>query len=257
LKIVGVLSAHDESPSWLAAAVAGFGRFCDAIVYAEGAYAQYPGARARSYPAQAEAVMAAAEAVDTELLIHRPKDVYWGNEVAKRNQTFALAGSLSPDWLCVFDADFLPMQVKPEIIRWELENTGCNVATYTLLDSKDLLADPETAVRVAERPADTEWTCRTRDFYRWTPDLTYGPAHYTIQGTYDGETQWIRGPELMLPTNRPDGMVVVAAHDLLDALVVYHRTQERARVRREAADGYYRTRDQLGFEKILPEKVAR
>ena len=248
MKIVGILSAHDESPAWLAAAVTGFARVCDAIVYCEGAYALYPGARPRSHPVQAEAVMLACESADVECVIHRPKDVYFGNEVEKRNQTLRLAGALQPDWVMVFDADYHVMRCEPDVVRDMLEQTDCNVATYTLMDGMDVLAQDFTADLATKIDLSTEWTCRTRDIYRWTPDLSYGPAHFTVCGTYDGELQWVRGPELV-----KSGAPVPPACLLEAALVATHRTKDRAKIRRDAAAEYYANRDAAGLEVLVDD----
>lgn len=108
MKICGLLSWYDESPAWLATAVAGMGRVCDEIVAVDGAYALYPSARPRSSPQQAEAVLQAAEAAGVGCTIHRPREIFWGNEVEKRNLTIALASSVlesGRDWIVIFDAD--------------------------------------------------------------------------------------------------------------------------------------------------------
>lgn len=251
MRIVGVLSWYDESPAWLAAAVAGYGRFCDAIVACDGAYALFPGARPRSHPDQADAIVAACEAADVECVVHRPRDVYWGNEVEKRNQTLALAGSIRPDWVVVFDGDYLPMRVEPDRIRGELEQTDRNVATYTLLDGKDMLSDEATADLAAHSAIDTEWTLRDRGLFRWTPDLRYEGTHYMVRGTYGGQDVWVRGPEL----HRETAGQSVSAFDLNARLVVVHRRHKRALVRQYGADGYYRNREVAGVER-LEELVA-
>lgn len=251
-RIVGVCIAHDESPSMLTAAVAGFARVCDAIVYCEGAYALYPGARPRSRPEEAEGVVQVCEAMDVELLVHRPKDVYWGNEVEKRNKSLQLAGALNPDWVVVFDADFHVIRCDPARVRAKLDATDLVCGTYTLLDGIDVLDQADGFVELARREnVSTEWTIRTKDIYRWTPDLRYGPAHYTIRGTYDGVSHWVRGPEMTAGQHDH----VSPAVDMLADLVVVHRHQSRSKVRRDAAKGYYDQRDLAGIETITPESL--
>lgn len=251
MKIVGVLSWYDESAAWLAAAVAGFSRVCDAIVAVDGAYGLYPGARPRSLPEQVEAVRATCETLDKECVIYQPREPFWGNEVEKRNLTFRLAGALNPDWLMVFDADYHVCRCEPERVRWELENTDKLVASYTLLDGIDVLADEFRADLATKIDLSTDWTCRTRDIYRWTPDLRYGPAHFTIRGTYDGVERWLRGPELV-----QSGCPVVPCHDLNEALVAVHRTAHRAKVRRDASSEYYQRRDLAGIEALDDDWAA-
>jgi hypothetical protein len=251
LKVVGVLSWYDESAAWLAAAVAGFSRVCDAVVAVDGAYGLYPGARPRSHPEQVEAVRATCETLDKECVIFQPSEPFWGNEVEKRNLTMRLAGALSPDWVMVFDADYHLMRCEPERVRYELEHTDLNVATYTLLDGIDVLADEYRAELAVKMDLSTDWTCRTRDIYRWTPDLRYGPAHFTVRGSYDGRDVWLRGPELV-----KSGVPVEPCHDLNEALVAVHRTSHRAKVRRESSQEYYRRRDAAGLEVLEDDWAA-
>ncbi len=243
MKICGYMSFFDESPHWLATAVAGMARLCDVIVAHDGAYALYPGARARSHPHQSEAVLGAAEAADVACLLYQPRDVYWGNEIEKRNQGLRFAGALlepDEDWLLVFDADFHVLRVNPEVIRHELGETELDVATYTILDGKDLMADPGMERAAKEMDISTEWTTRTRDIYRWTPSLTIGPTHYGYSRWDNGKRRWLRGPW--------EG--VEDAHELEANLVVYHRREDRAKVRLAGADGYRINRQNAGIEKI-------
>ena len=238
MKLVGVLCWFDESPSWLATAVAGFGRVCDHIVAVDGAYGLYPGARARSRPDQAEAILMAAEAAGCGATVHQPQGVFWGNEVEKRNLALGLAAPLHPDWVLVFDADMHVLQVNAPEVRRDLEDTDLNVATYTILDGVDLLAT-EAADTAASFPLSTEWTLRTRLIYRWLPELRYGPAHYSVSGLVDDERVWLRG-----------GETCEEPLHLEAGLVVNHRRTSRARVRQDAHQGYLDARDRAGVEHV-------
>ncbi len=243
MKIIGLLNFYNESPSWLATAVGGFGRICDTIIAVDGAYALFPGGRACSHPNQAEAIQTAAEAAGAGSIVFRPNEIWHGNEVAKRNQLIKLAGTLdltSEDWLMVFDADCHMLMCEPGVIRDVLADTDKNVATYTYLDGKDFMADAKLHEYVAQAACDTEWTGQTRDVFRWNPTLRVGPQHWLYSAVIDGERRWIRGPETK------EGV----ACELRRNLVVYHRTQDRARVRREAQDFYYKQREAYGVEFI-------
>jgi hypothetical protein len=251
VNIAGQLIWYDEPPGMLAASVAGFARVCDMIVAVDGAYALYPDARTRSRPDQAEAIIAACEAHDCGLVLHRPKDLFWGNEVAKRNLALDLLRPFlesEVDWVLAFDADYLMLQVQPEQVRHELANCEENVATYTLLDGKDLTTDEFMQQYAAKRHIDHEWTFRTRGAYRWTPDLTYGPAHWTISGTYQGRHQWIYGPDLLPGDER--FAPIEPAHNLNDLLVAHHRREYRSLTRKQSAEGYYLARDAAGAESL-------
>lgn len=252
MRIIGCLAWYDESPSWLSTCVAGFGRVCDTIVAVDGAYGLYPGARARSRPDQAEAILAGAEAAGAGCVVHRPKDVWWGNEIEKRTHVMRLATQLSEedDWLLVFDADELVMQADPVAVRRDLEETDCLVASFTLLDGQDL-GEGERAELARQVPVSTDWTFRARDIFRWAPDLHYVGNHYTVIGTYDGIEHRVKGPESQL--GAPD--VQECCH-LGAALVAHHRRNDRPLVRREAANGYGKLRDLRHAEIPLPEVYA-
>jgi hypothetical protein len=242
MKIHAILSWNDESPSWLATCVAGIGRICDTIIACDGAYALYPGARARSHPDQSEAIIQAAEAVGCGLILHRPSDVWWGNEVEKRNHTLDLArvvGTDFEDWLLIVDSDYMVMQLYPEKVRQQLADTKHDVATYTLLDGQDWMADEFTAKQAREIDISTEWTMRTRGLFRLLPDLRYETKHWHVMGTnVDGRPVTLFGPnDLCEP-----------ALELDSAFVVYHRRKARPLVRLQDGERYYATRDEQGAE---------
>ncbi len=130
------------------------------------------------------------------------------------------------------------------MVLQELAETKFNVATYTILSNRDILAEtPEMAV---ELPLSTDWTHRSRSIYRWTDDLRYGPAHYTVRGTYNGIEEWLFGPEMM----HEPGVPAVEACDLRESLIVHHRNKDRAMVRNDARLEYCRVRDLVKAENI-------
>lgn len=238
MKIVLLLSWYDESPAWLSTVVTGFGRVCDEVVAVDGAYQFYPDARPRSHPEQAEAIQQAAEAAGIGCTIHRPREPFTGNEVEKRNLTLRLAATVDPDWVLVADGDYHVVSCDPAGVRGALANTDLNVATYDLRDGVDWLDVDGMAERCAVTPVETQWQHPTRDIYRWTGDLAYGPAHYTIRGTYHGRIQHLKGPGQE------------ACLNLGDSLVAVHRSRHRPLLRRQAAETYYRRRDEHGIENI-------
>lgn len=240
MRLVGVLCWFDESPAWLATAVAGFGRVCDQIVAIDGGYALYPGARPCSHPQQAEAILSAAEAAGVACTLHRPSRLFYGNQIEKRNLSLRLAGAAltSDDWLLIFDADFHVFKCEPETVRAELEATERMIASYTLLDGSDYLSDPDLAERVAREDFSTEWTLRTENIYRWHPSLLYGPHHAMVSRELAGERRWLRHPS----ATAPEWL------NLNASLVAYHRRQDRALVRRLAQEGFVQARELHGVE---------
>lgn len=234
MKVVAILSAYDESASWLATVCAGAGRFCDALIYCDGGYMLFPGARPRSLPEQAEAVVQACEAADLECLVHRPNDIWRGNEVEKRNKTLDLARAIDADWVVVIDADMHLAKLNAPSVRTDLESTDLDVATMTILEGKDFLAIDGVARDAAVVDISHEWTSRMRLIYRVSPGLHYGPLHWQVENE-DGRL-W--GPAVEL----------LPAIDMGANLVLYHRSQDRTYMRQQAARGYYQTRDALKVE---------
>lgn len=249
MKIAGLLSWYDESPAWLAAAVAGMGRICDEIVAVDGAYALYPAGRPRSHPQQAEAVLHAAEALGIGCTLYRPRDVFWGNEVEKRNLTLSLAAphlEAGSDWILVFDGDWLVVEASPEIVRHELERTELEMALFTIVETVDFMANPTTDEYAREHELESSWSGQTGPIFRWDPTLRYGPSHFVLSRERDGEREWVAGPN----------GVHVDAHELGRSLVVHHRSQDRSFVRRRSASDYYKARDLHGVEELGEDPLA-
>lgn len=246
MRIHGILSWYDESPSWLGTAVAGFARFCDHIVAVDGAYALYPNGKAKSHPYQAEVIQHTAEAAGVACTIHQPQEVWWGNEVEKRNKAFDIVSAFAEDgdWVCIFDADCHVMSCSPDSIRRELSTTDCVAGLYGLTDTEDWLATGAGSLATETKLA-TQWVERQPDLYRWDPTLRVGPAHGDYSIERDGERVWLRGP-----------YELDHRHDITDFLVVHHRTKQRAMLRREAQKGYYQMRDAMGIEE-QPERTVK
>lgn len=237
----------------LAEAVHGLAKVADHVVAVDGAYALFPSAKTRSHPEQAEAIIRACETENVPVTIHRPNQLFVGNEVEKRNLSLRLAGVFAEpgDWVLVWDSDFHLVMCEPKLVRHQLENTDLLAATYTILDGTDLMADEHRRHWSQVRPADWEWTVRTRCVYRWAADLAYTSSHFVMAGTYDGELRYVYGPDLV--GGRDDTAVrevQCPAEHLGRALVVYHRRDERPLRRREDAEEYYRRRDAAGIETI-------
>lgn len=241
MRIHGIFSWFDESPSWIGTAIASLGRFCDHILAIDGAYALYPGGKPKSHPNQVETILHTAEAAGVGCTIYQPQEVWWGNEVEKRNKAFDIVRSYAEedvDWLCIFDADYHVVRCQPDSIRHELANTDCDVATYGIIETEDWLSNGANSLATQSK-IETQWVSQTRDLYRCHASLLVGPAHgdYSRISNSKWKQVWLRGPYDLEP-----------AHDISGFLTVYHRTKDRALVRRNAQQGYYQMRDQLGIE---------
>lgn len=238
MRIHAIFCWYDESPSWIGTAITSLSRFCDHIVALDGAYALYPGGKARSHPQQAEVILHTAEAMETAVTIYQPSEVWWGNELGKRNKAFDIVAAYAEegDWLCTYDADYHVVKCNPSALRADLERSECDVCTYGLVDGEDWLALENPLA--TEAKLQTQWVSQTRDLYRWHPTLRVGPAHGDYSDERYGKKRWLRGPYGNLEP----------ADDMSQWLTVYHRTKDRALVRSEAQQGYYRMRDSLGIE---------
>lgn len=238
MRLHGIFSWYDESASWLGTAITSLSRFCDHILAVDGAYALYPQGRPRSHPQQAEVILHTAEAMGRACTLYQPSEVWWGNEVEKRNKCLDILRAFAEDddWVCIFDADYHVLKCNPDALRADLERSEHVVATYGIVDGEDWLSlDNPLAV---EAKLKTEWVSQTRDLYRWHPTLRVGPAHGDYSAAHhDGVRRWLRGPYDLVP-----------AEDVTGSLTVYHRTKDRAMVRRDAQQGYYKMRDALGVE---------
>lgn len=239
----------------LATAAAGLGKVADEIIAVDGAYAMFPSATVRSHPEQAEAIIRACETEDVGVTVHRPRQLFFGNEIEKRNLSLQLAAPFCQDgdWILVWDADYHAHNINPAGIRHKLETTRRLAATYTILESIDYMGgEPERLELALRAPADTRFTIGTRGVYRWAPDLRYENAHFLMKGTYDGVERWVYGPDLVggKTLGWEDGDEFVSSESLGKDLVVYHRRNERPLVRQQSAEEYYRRRDLAGIEVI-------
>jgi hypothetical protein len=242
-KVIALLAWYDESPSWLAACVASVAPHVDAIVAVDGAYAQYPDARARSERSQAETIQATAEASGIGCTIHRPQTYWLGGEVEKRTAMFRLGQAHRTsfdDWYWVIDADCVVTQV-PKDFRERLAETETNAIEVTLYERRDYVGDHPEVAQVMNLP-----TCgaqRMPMLFRALKDMQVVNAHY-VYGGWDENNEWhyVWGP----PALQPD------APTIMENIHVEHRSIWRDLYRRDTAKRYYEIRDELGIERVVP-----
>ena len=245
MKVVGLLSWYDESPSWLAAAVSSFAPILDHLVAIDGAYAAYPGARSRSDLVQAETILRTADAVGLGVTIVSPRDVWFGNEVEKRTALFRyglVEATPYEDWFVVFDADEV-LTKSPSDLRTRLAYIREDAADVTLWSRENWSEVAEDASRAIPLPGESRGSLRM--FFRALPNLRVHGRHDVYIGERDGADVIVWGPEPIGP---------VPAANLLD-VEVEHRSTRRDAARRNASYEYYRTRDALGLEKIATRTI--
>lgn len=240
-KVWGLLSWYDESPSWLAEAVASFAPALDGLIAVDGAYAHYPDARASSERVQAETVMATANALGLPVTIHRPAAPFLGDEVAKRDFMFRLANAHARahhDWLWVFDADCVLAEY-PADLREQLADVPGDVVEVGLWSRSDYLADAPDVARTMNLPPST--TAPMRMLFRCLDRMQVVGLHYVYAGVQeDGTYTYLWGPPHVAPQH---GV-------MFTDVTVEHRSAWRDLYRREAAREYYKRREALGIERL-------
>ncbi len=247
MRVCGLLAWYDESPLWLAAAVTAAAKLCDHVVAVDGAYALYPRAKAQSDPSQAEAILHAAYAAGVGCTIHRPQEVWYGNQIEKRTVLFELGAAERPDWFFVFDADDLVTNV-PADARDRLKQAEEDVAVYTLWWTEDFHRQPD-----LERAAQNESLPHQganryfRGLFRALPGLRVEGSHYHYVAERDGEQVHLRGHE--------DYHELAPFLNLTD-MRVQHRHPQRTWARLETSAAYDKLVRAHGLEKTTAEAWA-
>ena len=214
MQICALLSYYDEP--WLKQHVkslrlAGVSK----LVAVDGAYALFPGGKARSPVSNHRDLERACEKTGIELVHHVPDDVWGGNEVEKRTFLFELAErhTTPDDWYFVADGD--------------------EFVTAAPDDLPGLLADTLEPVGECElyegREANT-----LRMFFRAQRGIRPTGLHFTY-ATPDGTVLW-------------GGYAAETASAARLPVRVRHRTLQRPTARRAASLAYYEARDEQDIE---------
>jgi hypothetical protein len=237
-RVIGLLSWYDESPSWLAATVASFGKVIDHLVAVDGPYAAYPhNGRIKSDPEQVEVIQRTCDAMGIGLTIHQPTEAYFGNEVEKRTLAFrlaSLAATGTQDWIWVFDADEV-LTAYPHDLRTRLDCIERDAVEVTLTSRQGYEAAGDVE-QIVSLPTDSRQDLRM--IFRALPDIRVMARHDVYVAGPSDDPVFLWGP-----TTYP---VEHAAR--IGDVEVEHRTHRRAAHRKQASHDYYRTRDALGLE---------
>src|SRR5262245_32652929 len=109
MNLIALLSWYDERPAWLAGVIASLQKLpVSHVIAVDGAYALYPNGKPYSGPEQHQTIITTARALDIGCTIATPRDVWFGNEVEKRNHCYAIAETIAEgpeDWYFWIDAD--------------------------------------------------------------------------------------------------------------------------------------------------------
>jgi hypothetical protein len=236
MKLIGLLSFYDEPVPDLLACIASLAEHgVDELVAVDGAYALYPGGRARSHPDQHAAIVLACRQVGMGCTLHVPRTVWRGNEVEKRTFMFSLANATASDgdWFWVMDADQVVLET-PEDFKDRLQATDRLVAAVTFKDT------------VAERLNLKNMPVRfsVRDLFRAQP-ITVETNHCTYVAG-DGRLLWGGNGDVV---QERLGQPLEPCLDLMDDVLVEHRPDRRPDERMRGKFGYYRNRDAAKIER--------
>jgi len=245
VKVVGLCSFYDESPTWLAAHAAACAKFVDEMVYVDGAYFLYDKDGASSGVEAHDAIARGCHAAGIGHTLYVPNTAWMGNEVEKRAFMFRLAESLTTedDWYCVIDADTFLTNGDPVIARHDLESGEFDAYNVELLERYDWNVGKDGALIIpqhgegASSMASSKLTC----VFRAIRGLTVKGAHYLF-GYDDPDAKWgfraLWGPQTEYD--------VAPAGDL--QLEFEHWSKFRPADRRTAAETYYKRRDDARIE---------
>lgn len=237
MNIIGLLSWHQESPTWLGAAVASWSRFgITHLVACDGGYELFPEAQRRSGAEEPDAIYQIVNALGIGSLIYIPPRL-WKDEVEKRNFMFTLAETLvedpERDWYAIFDADEVLSDTGGDV-RKILRKTKHDVAEFTMWQTYDPFSfgqegSHSTLPRVTEQ--------RHRHIFRAIPGLRWVDNHYTAK-TPDGRI--LRGNA---------NNVQLDEAEQIHGVRVEHRTALRDNSRRMQSYTYYARRREQGLER--------
>lgn len=226
MKVVGLLSWYEESPTWLAECVASAARLCDHLIAVDGPYAMFPGALRKPFSGteQADAILRTAAGAGIGCTIHASRQPWWGGEVEKRDFMFKLGATFTTpqDWYLRIDADEVLTQVPPDA-RQTLTETDLNVAEVTIWER-------EASAAVAELvDTSTDYESPFRCLFRALPGIGIEQAHYIVTAVHDGQRKVLRGNDIY-HTQEP-------AEQLLNVRLE-HRTHQRPIGRQRLKQAY-------------------
>lgn len=219
MAIATLINWYDERADWLKEAVTSVNLFSNQIIAVDGAYALFPDAKRESSLEQSEAIRDTARLLDMGCTIVTPPKLWADNEIEKRSTLFAVAEALTTenDWYFLLDSDEYVIGCPYTNLSLQLSHSTMNVAN----------------VNVWEKGA----------FYRPYPKLFRALRGIRVVGNHwtyelpDGRRLWGHGHR--------DKVLEPAADFTM--MRVFHRS-DRAKVREEQAQKYYKKRDATHVE---------
>lgn len=243
MRLIGILSWYDESPSWLVASVGSMiNRLgCDHIVAVDGAYALLPEGKPCSGFEQHMAIDEICRASDCGVTLFAPQEPWVGNEIEKRSYCFQLAETIAEigeDWYFILDADeVVTSSTGAENVKQILRTTEHDTGEAWAYERFDPFVSPGSAALAKRIEIPRESRMGVRKFFRALPRLHVADNHFS----YIVDV----GAEKRVLWNGGNGGSVPSVDTRIE---VEHRTRLRDLARKNQQAAYYERRGKLGIE---------
>lgn len=223
MKITAALAWWNEPPDALARLVESLAGFADRLVALDGRWVGVPGATDNSSEAEVESLRATAThvGIDLHLSADGPRAARW-TQVEKRDILMRRA-AIGSDWIVVVDGDEHIERSDREAVEKALAGTTRDVATVT--------------VRRVGAAVRHQKLFERRRLYRASAGVKVELAH---NGYLARDGRWLNGD--------PGQVRLAPALDLSKHITIAHDLDSRPKLRRHAAELYYRNRVILGEE---------
>jgi hypothetical protein len=249
MKVIGLLSWFDESPTWLAATVASFGRICDHVVAVDGRYSMYEDDRTSSTTEQHEAIVETCRGTGLGLTLDVARRPY-ATEMEKRTHLFQLASIHAEtfrDWFFILDGDEVlieaPGRKHVHSVLKTLTERKQSVATAQLFEVVDPHADARRDEISRKVETDLHYSTTTPRFWRALADMRVTGYHYHYSGIAehgDREVLW----------GSASSEDLVPWHHFGEDVLIENRCLKRAITRKKKRDEYYHLRDLSKIEVV-------
>jgi hypothetical protein len=246
VKVVGLCSFYDESPTWLAAHPAACARLVDHMIYVDGAYFLYDKDGRSSGVEAHDAIATGCESAGIGHTLFVPDTPWMGNEVEKRSFMFQLAEQMTTeeDWYVVIDADTFLIDGDCARARNQMSSGEYEAYNVHLVERWDWNTGQNGSSIVpttnagAPNKSSSPLTC----VFKALRGLRVFGAHYLF-AVQDPDWKWGL-KALWGPSTEYD----VVPHGQLN-LDFEHRNKLRTFDRAQAARDYYRVRDDAKVER--------
>jgi hypothetical protein len=229
MRLAAVMMWFEEDPAELDEAVSSLAGLADEMVAVDGAFAQFPRARAHSSIEEAAAIAEAAARNGLASTVHCPSRP-WRGEVEKRNAMLALATPRC-DYFMWLDADERVICQDPERVRAQIETMEAPIGTVEFHTVAHGPRDP--TLSTWEEPGVSK---RVRRVWRVVEGMRIATRHWFMSGIVDGERRALWGNDPAYPREerkqpldfRIDHHALARSPDRRDRKHVYYQARNQA-----------------------------